>query len=203
MEFDLVPDPLEACLVVDPEAGDLLAEPLDACLVADPELGDLLVDPLDACLVADPELGDLLVDPLEACLVAEPFERDFVVDPLSAGFFLMASGSTVSKTSFRLAGRPSLGAKALDCEPDFAGLAASFGLLIGFGLDGFLKSATTGFSAGRGIVSVGASVWLGAGLRAFPSVLEPDPANELEIILLVPAAIGEIVFGRMIELPGC
>ena len=182
MEFDLVPDPLEACLVVDPEAGDLLAEPLDACLVA------------------DPELGDLLVDPLEACLVAEPFERDFVVDPLSAGFFLMASGSTVSKTSFRLAGRPSLGAKALDCEPDFA---ASFGLLIGFGLDGFLKSATTGFSAGRGIVSVGASVWLGAGLRAFPSVLEPDPANELEIILLVPAAIGEIVFGRMIELPGC
>lgn len=170
---------------------------------------DFVVDPLEACLVADPEEGDLLADPLEAGLVVEPLEGDFVADPLETGLVFTAPGSTVSKTSFRLAGRPSSGSIVLDCEPDLDGFAASSdllpdsGLLVGFGLNGFLKSATTGFSAGRGIVSVGASVWLGAGLSPFPSVLEPEPVNEFEIILLVPDAMGEIVFGRMIELPAC
>ena len=109
--------------------------------------------------------------------VDEPLlDLDFVVDPLEA---------------------------CLVADPEEGDLLPDSGLLVGFGLNGFLKSATTGFSAGRGIVSVGASVWLGAGLSPFPSVLEPEPVNEFEIILLVPDAMGEIVFGRMIELPGC
>lgn len=68
---------------------------------------DFVVDPLEACLVADPEEGDLLADPLEAGLVVEPLEGDFVADPLETGLVFTASGSTVSKTSFRLVGRPS------------------------------------------------------------------------------------------------
>ena len=186
--------------MAEPAEPDLDADPPEACLLADPlELG-LVADPLEVGLVADPlELG-LVAEPLEADLVAEPLEPDLVLG-------LERTGSTVSKVSFRGAGMKSSVSTFFDCEPDLDGFGAgdfnaTSALLVGAGLTGFLVSATTGFSGVRGIVRDGASVWLGARWSALPSALEPEPAKEFEMTLLVSDAIGEIALGRMIELPG-